>query len=91
MTLRSRYWKITDARGRVQEVKGAGGGSKAKANDANAGAWQLYDMETDPGEVTDIAKENPETVARSAFQVGALVGPYFLIEIEAIAAKKPGK
>jgi enamine deaminase RidA (YjgF/YER057c/UK114 family) len=35
--------------------------------------------------------ENPETVARSAFQVGALVGPYYLIEIEAIAAKKPGK
>src|SRR5207247_9392322 len=24
VTLRSRYWKITDARGRVQEVKGAG-------------------------------------------------------------------
>ena len=35
--------------------------------------------------------ENPETVARSAFQVGALVGPYVLIEIEAIDAKKPGK
>ena len=35
--------------------------------------------------------ENPETVSRSAFQVGALVGPYFLIEIEGIAAKKPGK
>ncbi|MBU6266526.1 MAG: endonuclease [Sphingomonadales bacterium] len=33
--------------------------------------------------------ENPNTVARSAFQVGALVGPYYLIEIEAIAAKKP--
>lgn len=33
--------------------------------------------------------ENPTTVARSTFQVGALVGPYFLIEIEAIAAKKP--
>lgn len=33
--------------------------------------------------------ENPETVARSTFQVAALVGPYFLIEIEAIAAKKP--
>jgi enamine deaminase RidA (YjgF/YER057c/UK114 family) len=32
--------------------------------------------------------ENPTTVARSAFQVGALAGPYFLIEIEAIAAKK---
>ena len=33
-------------------------------------------------------KDNPSTVARSAFQVGALVGPYYLIEIEAIAAKK---
>lgn len=33
--------------------------------------------------------ENPETVARSTFQVAALVGPYYLIEIEAIAAKKP--
>lgn len=33
--------------------------------------------------------ENPNTVARSTFQVAGLVGPYFLIEIEAIAAKKP--
>ncbi|MBC2669737.1 Rid family hydrolase [Novosphingobium piscinae] len=32
--------------------------------------------------------ENPTTVARSTFQVAALVGPYYLIEIEAIAAKK---
>lgn len=32
--------------------------------------------------------ENPSTTARSTFQVAALVGPYFLIEIEAIAAKK---
>jgi len=32
--------------------------------------------------------ENPITVARSTFQVSALAGPYFLIEIEAIAAKK---
>jgi 2-iminobutanoate/2-iminopropanoate deaminase len=31
---------------------------------------------------------NPVTVARSTFQVAALVGPYYLIEIEAIAAKK---
>ncbi len=36
-------------------------------------------------------KENPETVARSTFQVAALVGPYYLIEIEAIAAKKTVK
>lgn len=32
--------------------------------------------------------ENPNTVARSTFQVAALVGPYFLIEIEAIAVRK---
>jgi 2-iminobutanoate/2-iminopropanoate deaminase len=32
--------------------------------------------------------ENPTTVARSTFQVAALVGPYYLIEIEAIAARK---
>ena len=34
-------------------------------------------------------KDNPSTVARSTFQVAALVGPYYLIEVEAIAAKKP--
>jgi enamine deaminase RidA (YjgF/YER057c/UK114 family) len=33
--------------------------------------------------------ETPVTVARSTFQVAALVGPYYLIEIEAIAAKLP--
>lgn len=33
--------------------------------------------------------ENPTTVARSTFQVAALVGPHFLIEIEAIAARPP--
>lgn len=32
--------------------------------------------------------ENPNTVARSTFQVAALVGPYYLIEIEAIAVRK---
>jgi len=32
--------------------------------------------------------DNPTTVARSAFQVAALAGPYFLIEIEGIAARK---
>ncbi|OYW44784.1 MAG: endonuclease [Sphingomonadales bacterium 32-68-7] len=33
--------------------------------------------------------ENPNTVARSTFEVAGLVGPHFLIEIEAIAAKSP--
>lgn len=32
--------------------------------------------------------ENPTTVARSTFQVAALVAPMYLIEIEAVAAKK---
>lgn len=31
--------------------------------------------------------ENPETVARSTVEVAALVGPHYLIEIEATAAK----
>ncbi len=33
--------------------------------------------------------DNPNTVARSAFQVAALAGPAFLVEIEATAAKAP--
>jgi len=32
--------------------------------------------------------DNPTTVARSTFEVAGLVGPQFLIEIEAIAARK---
>lgn len=47
---------------------------------ANAGFLQFF-------KTTD----NPTTVARSAFQVAALAGPYFLIEIEGIAAKKTMK
>jgi enamine deaminase RidA (YjgF/YER057c/UK114 family) len=33
--------------------------------------------------------ENPNTVARSTVQVAALAGPYFLVEIEATAARMP--
>lgn len=50
----------------VREIKGAAGGSKARANDDSAGAWQLYDMEADPGETTDLAAREPDTVARLA-------------------------
>jgi arylsulfatase A len=46
----------------VREIKGAAGGSKAKANDASATAWQLYDMENDPGQATNIAAEHPGIV-----------------------------
>jgi len=50
----------------VREIKGPGGGSKAKANDASAAAWQLYDMETDPGEEKNIAKDRPDLVEKLA-------------------------
>lgn len=46
----------------VREIKGSAGGSKARANDASAGPWQLYDMETDPGEERDIAGAHPDIV-----------------------------
>ncbi|MEQ1859225.1 MAG: sulfatase-like hydrolase/transferase [Chthoniobacteraceae bacterium] len=47
----------------VREIKGAGGGSKAKANDAGATPWQLYDMEADAGQARDLASDQPERVA----------------------------
>lgn len=34
-------------------------------------------------------EENPLTTARSTFEVAGLVGPHFLIEIDAIAARSP--
>lgn len=46
----------------VREIKGPAGGSKAKANDDSATPWQLYDMETDPGEEKNIAKDHPDLV-----------------------------
>jgi len=48
----------------VREIKGPGGGSKAKANDTSATAWQLYNMEADPGEQNNIAKEHPDLVEK---------------------------
>jgi len=46
----------------VREIPGSGGGSKARADDDAATPWQLYDMDRDPGERSDIAKEHPEIV-----------------------------
>ncbi len=48
----------------VREIKGPGGGSKAKASDDSATPWQLYDMENDSGQKTDIAKQQPELVTK---------------------------
>lgn len=55
----------------VREIKGPGGGSKAMANDASATAWQLYDMEQDPGQEKNIAKENPDIVKDLSAQYNA--------------------
>lgn len=46
----------------VREIQGPGGGSKAIANDASATPWQLYDMQTDPGQKQDIAAALPVLV-----------------------------
>lgn len=49
----------------VREIRdGAGGGSRAKANDALAGPWQLYDMSVDPGERNDLASVRPTEVEK---------------------------
>ncbi|MBU4460428.1 MAG: arylsulfatase, partial [Verrucomicrobia bacterium] len=47
----------------VREIKGRAGGSAAKANDGGATSWQLYDMQSDPGESNNIAALHPALVA----------------------------
>jgi arylsulfatase A-like enzyme len=46
----------------VREITGPAGGSKAKANDASATPWQLYDMQNDPGQKQEISAKHPELV-----------------------------
>lgn len=48
----------------VREIKGRSGGSSATPNDRSASAWQLYDMQQDPGEKHDVSAEHPDVVAR---------------------------
>ena len=55
----------------VREIKGPAGGSNAKANDASATSWQLYDMENDPGEKKNIAAEHPDIVKQLSEQYDA--------------------
>lgn len=47
----------------VREISGPAGGSAATNKDENASPWQLYDMQNDPGEVTDLADQHPEVVS----------------------------
>ncbi|MCW0218741.1 MAG: arylsulfatase [Prosthecobacter sp.] len=55
----------------VREIKGPSGGSSAKANDGSAKSWQLYDMETDPGQKEDIAVDHPMIVKELSAQYDA--------------------
>ena len=55
----------------VREIKGPAGGSKAKSNDTSATRWQLYDMESDPGETKDIAADHPDIVKQLSDQYDA--------------------
>lgn len=57
----------------VREIKGKAGGSGAKAADATASAWQLYDMVADPGQSNDIAATEPSRVA----ELGARYDAWF--------------
>jgi arylsulfatase A-like enzyme len=57
----------------VREIQGKSGGSAAVENDEGAKPWQLYDMEKDPGQKTDLAKRNPELVD----QLSALYEKWF--------------
>lgn len=52
----------------VREIKGPAGGSRARANDASATPWQLYDMETDPAQKSDVAAVHPEIVQQLSEQ-----------------------
>jgi arylsulfatase A-like enzyme len=55
----------------VREIKGPGGGSSAQANDASATAWQLYDMQSDPGESKNIADVRQDVVKELSGQYDA--------------------
>lgn len=55
----------------VRTIDGPAGGSRAKADDASAGAWQLFDMGSDPAEQRDIAAAHPEIVADLAARYDA--------------------
>ncbi len=50
----------------VREIKGPSAGSAAKANDASAPPWQLYDLVNDPGQEKNLAKMQPELVQKLA-------------------------
>ncbi len=50
----------------VREIPGPSAGSAAKANDASAKPWQLYDMLADPGQKRDLARAQPAVVERLA-------------------------
>ncbi len=47
----------------VREIQGPAGGSNAKADDASASPWQLFDMDDDPSQKKDISSIHPNIVS----------------------------
>lgn len=48
----------------VRTIRGRQGGSSATQRDQDAPPWQLFDMQKDPGEKHNIAKEHPQVVQK---------------------------
>ena len=57
----------------VREIRGPQGGSSAKENDSSVRPWQLYDMQSDPGERNNLAKEQPQLVSKLSKQYEAWI------------------
>jgi len=55
----------------VREIVGKAAGSGAKANDSSAKPWELYDMEADPSETSNIATEHADIVNQLSAQYDA--------------------
>ena len=52
----------------VRVIRGRQGGSSAKPDDGSAPPWLLYDMQADPGEKRDLAKQRPGVIAKLSEQ-----------------------
>ena len=80
VTLRSRYWKITDARGRIQEVKGRGRGRRAADPQARPGS-----SNTPPAR----RSATPSGFMVGAYQMETAEGEHFNVSIPAFSLDSP--
>lgn len=56
------YWEFHEDGGRQAIRKGKWKGVKNKANHAESARWELYNLEADPAEKTDLAAEQPDLI-----------------------------